>query len=166
VFPRATVESVWRGIESGAVIVLTGANGTGKTLLACAMIRRRIHTPTARFPVPSGRYVTAKDLFDAMRTEERYEPDRTREQTNQFRRCGLLVIDEIDAIRGTDFEDLVMRDLIDFRWREGTKEAPKATLLISNRDQASLETTLPNSVLDRARGGGIFEMTGESRRGA
>jgi DNA replication protein DnaC len=123
----------------GAIVVITGEHGTGKTHLACEAIRWACwHGWTAR-------YETWPDI--ARRWREAItgaEEGSERSIVADLDRAMLLVIDEIDIGKEGDFGDRSMRELLDRRYRN-----LRSTILLSNLDAKALTKKLDPSVLSR-----------------
>jgi DNA replication protein DnaC len=130
----------------GAIVVITGDHGTGKTHLACEAIRWACwHGWTAR-------YETWPDI--ARRWREAItgaEEGSERSIVADLDRAMLLVIDEIDIGKDGDFGDRSMRELLDRRYRN-----LRSTILLSNLDTAALSKKLDPSVLSRIQETGGF----------
>ena len=101
--------AAWDGQRS---LVLAGEAGTGKTHLACALLRRELERDRA------GRFVYFPDYLEEVRT--RYADD-AREQaqayTDRIASEPLLVLDDLGAERATDWTLEQVRSLIDRRYR-------------------------------------------------
>jgi DNA replication protein DnaC len=123
----------------GAIVVVTGEHGTGKTHLACEVIRWACwHDMTAR-------YETWPDI--ARRWREAITSDQgdsERSVVSDLDRAALLAIDEIDIGKDGDFGDRSMRELLDRRYRN-----LKSTILLSNLSAEALGKKLDPSVLSR-----------------
>jgi len=139
-------KSVCRLVETpGAIVVLTGSHGTGKTHMACEVIRQAVTRGTAL-------YATWADIGRRWReavTSNDGESERA--VIREFDTPALLVIDEIEVAKDGEFGDRNMRELLDRRYRN-----MRSTILLSNLSHEALVAKLDPSVLDRmAEAGGI-----------
>lgn len=98
------------------LLVLTGNKGTGKTTLACAILRATAGRHGVR-----GQFWPVIDLLDRYRRT--FDQDRATETVDevdqQMRRMPLLVLDDYGAHKGTEFAEERLFALIDYRYREG-----------------------------------------------
>ena len=105
-------------------LLLTGNKGTGKTTLACAVIRGANGKHHAR-----GQFWPVIDLLDRYRRT--FDTDRATETLDEvdqaMRRVPLLVLDDYGAHKGSEFAEERLFALIDYRYREH-----KPTVITSN----------------------------------
>jgi DNA replication protein DnaC len=98
------------------LLFLTGEKGTGKTHLACAVLRA-----VAQRHGVAGRFWPVIDLLDRYRRAS--DPERATETVDDvdaaMRRVPLLVLDDLGAHRSTEFAEERLFALIDWRYREG-----------------------------------------------
>lgn len=132
---------------AGRCLLLLGHVGNGKTHLAAAVAsvvvqqhrRNVMYTTVARVC----QQVKASYGKDAAQSE--------REALDLFRTPDLLILDEVGASYGTDFERMVMFEVVNARY-----EDVKPTIVISNLAAADLVGALGDRTADRLReGGGI-----------
>ena len=142
---------------NGTSVIMTGGVGTGKTHLAIATAYSVIydHKMTAKYTsidrvliaikssFNKGSGISQQGIYDALR-----KPD-------------LLILDEIGAQHASEFEKLVMFDLINSRY-----EDMKPTLLISNLGIKEVIECVGDRVIDRLRenGGKSFVFDWNSHR--
>lgn len=130
-------------LKRGACLLLIGKKGTGKTHLACSIVRQAIQQHDM-----SAKYIAAHRMF--RRIKETYGKN-TQEAESQviadYASTGLLVIDEIGMNRGTDTEMMALYDIINDRY-----EHRRPTVIVSNiADAAELEQWLGERTMDRLR---------------
>lgn len=131
-------------------LVLIGTAGTGKTHLACAIVRER-----------GGKYRTAPDIVEEIRRAKSFTADQTEKQIiDYYSHCGLLVVDEIG--RGIDAtnEKYMLYQIINARYN-----TRKPTVLISNFNKGDFLKYIGVAAVDRlVESGDIVEMNGTSYR--
>lgn len=132
---------------AGRCLLLLGHVGNGKTHLAAAIAaqvveqhrRNVLYTTVARVC----QQVKASYGKDAEQSE--------REALDIFRTPDLLILDEVGASYGTDFERMVIFEVVNARY-----EDVKPTIVISNLAAPALSGALGDRTVDRLReGGGI-----------
>ena len=131
-------------------LVMIGNAGTGKTHLACAIIRGA-----------GGKYRTAPDIVEEMRRAKSFTADDTEKKIiNYYGHVSLLVIDEIGrGIAATD-EKYMLYQIINARYN-----TRKPTVLISNYKKADFLQYIGVAAADRlVESAEVWEMTGESYR--
>ena len=131
-------------------LVLIGSAGTGKTHLACAIIREA-----------GGKYRTAPDIVEEMRRAKSFTAAETEaEIIDYYGRVKLLVIDEIGrGISATD-EKYMIYQLVNARYN-----TRKPTVLISNLGKSDFLQYIGVAAADRlVESAEILEMNGESYR--
>lgn len=95
-----------RHIDTGNGMLLTGPPGTGKT---CTLGLIALDAAEQRADVA---YVTCADLLDAMHSEA------GRERVDAWRRCGLLLVDDIGTGYGSPLGRAGFAALVDARYRD------------------------------------------------
>ena len=131
-------------------LVMIGNAGTGKTHLACAIIREA-----------GGKYRTAPDIVEEMRRAKSFTAAETEaEIIDYYGRLKLLVIDEIGrGISATD-EKYMIYQLVNARYN-----TRKPTVLISNLGKSDFLQYIGVAAADRlVESAEILEMNGESYR--
>lgn len=137
-------EKVIAQLPDGYVVGLFGTRGTGKTQFAVKVLRERCLQDR------SARYVTVPDLTALIKDTWDDGVKLTQEQAlAPYKRCSLLVLDEIGERKGGDWDSELITRLVDTRYREMLD-----TILIGNVEAAKLNETLP-SVMRR-----IYETSG------
>lgn len=142
-----------REIKCGAfrTLVLIGSAGTGKTHLACGVVREY-----------GGKYATAPDIVEVIRRAKSFSADQTEKKIiDSYSHKSLLVIDEIGrGIAATD-EKYMLYQVINARYN-----TRKPTVLISNFTKADFLKYIGVAATDRlVESGDIVEMNGKSYRG-
>ena len=147
-------------VDSGGIVVMYGAHGTGKTRMAWE-IARKCTPQDAHFAVGGigwnaarkdrpAIYTTAVGLFLEIRDTFRADSEFSEMQViKKYTDAGLLVIDEVQERGETDFENKKLTTIIDARY---AYERP--TILITNYSREKLAATLSPAVLDRIRENG------------
>jgi len=123
-------------------ILMLGSVGTGKTLLACAIIEELI-------PYHRCLIIKVMDIVRAIKDTWRRDSDKSETQLiERLINIDLLVIDEIGTQFGSDTEKLFIFDIIDGRYQE-----MKPTILISNLDVDGVKDAIGERCIDRLREG-------------
>ena len=131
-------------------LVLIGNAGTGKTHLACAIIRE-----------VGGKYRTAPDIVEEMRRTKSFSANETEgDIIDYYGRLKLLVIDEIGrGIAATD-EKYMLYQILNARYN-----TRKPTVLISNFTKADFLQYIGVAAADRlVESAEVWELNGESYR--
>ena len=131
-------------------LVMLGNAGTGKTHLACAIIREA-----------GGKYRTAPDIVEEMRRAKSFTANDTESDIIQYYgHVSLLVIDEIGrGIAATD-EKYMLYQILNARYN-----TRKPTVLISNHKKADFLQYIGVAAADRlVESAEIWELNGESYR--
>lgn len=129
---------------------LIGTAGTGKTHLACGVVREY-----------GGKYATAPDIVEEIRRAKSFSADQTEKQIiDYYSHVKFLVVDEIGrGIAATD-EKYMLYQLINARYN-----TRKPMVLISNFTKADFLKYIGVAAADRlVESGDIVEMNGESYR--
>lgn len=135
-------------VERGASFVFCGKPGSGKTHLACAIGNAVMRN--------HGAGVLFITVFDAIqRVKETYSDKSQSERTvmQSFTEPDLLILDEVGVQFGTDYEKVIITDLINRRYND-----MRPTIILSNLDEAELSDYLGARVMDRMfeGGGGVI----------
>ena len=131
-------------------LVMIGNAGTGKTHLACGIIREA-----------GGKYRTAPDIVEEMRRAKSFSANETEADIiKYYGHVPLLVIDEIGrGIASTD-EKYMLYQILNARYN-----TRKPTVLISNFTKADFLQYIGVAAADRlVESAEILEMNGESYR--
>lgn len=139
-------------VKAGAIAILLGKRGNGKTQAAVEAIKRTCGELRA------GRYIHARMLYNEI-LDKAGSGNRT-EAVNCCTKPHLLVIDELQDSYETISAAKDIALIIDIRYG-----MCKPTILIANLTVAGVEAALGPSVIDRAReNGGVIMFEGESFR--
>ena len=131
-------------------LVLIGSAGTGKTHVACAIIREA-----------GGKYRTAPDIVEEMRRAKSFTANDTEADIiKYYGHVPLLVIDEIGrGIASTD-EKYMLYQILNARYN-----TRKPTVLISNFTKADFLQYIGVAAADRlVESAEVWELNGESYR--
>lgn len=130
----------------GAILILIGDRGTGKTVMATYWAGMLGH----------GLYTKAFDLFAAVKnTYHDSSKVREHEVLERYRRTDLLVIDEAQERKESDWENTLLTHLIDKRY-----DALKPTVIIANLKPEALDACLGPSIIRRVKEtGALIECT-------
>ena len=150
----ASVEQFLHAIKRGEFksLVLIGNAGTGKTHLACAIIREY-----------GGKYRTAPDIVEELRRAKSFTAHETEEQiVNYYGGLPLLVIDEIGRGFSATDEKYTLYQILNARYN-----TRKPTVLISNFNKADFLQYVGVAAADRlVESADIVEIEGASYRRA
>lgn len=140
----------------GASLVFTGACGTGKTHLACAIanVVMAEHGGEVLFG-------TVTHLMRSVRATFNARSDQSERQAMEAMiGPDLLIVDEVGAQVGTAHELQTLFELVNERY-----QAMRPTILISNLDATRLEEYVGQRVMDRLRHhGAVFAFDWPSHR--
>lgn len=124
-------------------LLMLGSVGTGKTLLASAMIERLIDKNKCTM-------VKVIDIVRGFKNTWRKDSEHTEGDVAEYYiGLDLLIIDEVGTQFGSDMEKLFIFEIIDGRYQE-----MKPTILISNLDVEGVKEVIGERCLDRLRDGG------------
>lgn len=153
---RAYAESWQQSVAAGTSLIFSGNAGTGKTHLACAIANHLIAQGV------SAVFTTVSDAMRAIKRTYDADSQMTELQAIQaFVDPGLLILDEVGANRGTEYEVQLVFDIINKRY-----ENCRPTIILTNLDPQALRDCLGERVVDRLREGGgkLIAFTWESFR--
>jgi len=128
---------------SGFIALLTGSRGSGKTQMVVDLIVESCKSQK------SAVYIKAMGFFLEVRETYGSKNKSERQVIEQFKRPGLLVIDEVHTRGESKWEDNLLTHLIDLRYDDGSD-----TILISNLSKDSFVKSVGSSIADRARESG------------
>lgn len=148
-----------RTVENG--LLMLGNVGTGKTLLACAILTDETHTTDGDY-LQDGLYLTAMQLLRMIKaTWAKESKDTEQSVLKKLSTVDLLVIDEIGIQFNSDTERLILTEVINDRYN-----ACVPTILVSNLTLAEFQQVMGERVVDRFRDGGkVLVFDWPSQRG-
>ena len=132
----------------GRSLILCGKTGTGKTHLACAVLRY-----LAEQHGVCGKYATAYRAVQEIRASYKSHDLTELQAMDAFIAPDMLVLDEIGVQYGTDSEQLLLFTILNGRY-----EALRPSIIVSNLTAAEVAKVLGDRVYDRLRenGGGVL----------
>jgi DNA replication protein DnaC len=125
-------------LGKGAIIVLTGKRGTGKTQLGVEAIRHTCYLSKAAL------YCQAMDVFLSLREAMGLKDKSERNAIEPYLKPSMLVIDALEERGESQWEDRMLNHLIDKRYG-----ALKDTILITNQSKAALAESIGPSIVSR-----------------
>lgn len=139
----------------GTSLVLCGNIGTGKTHLACGVANHALSLGL------SVRYTTAYSAVSEVKETYRGNGKTERQVLNEFKKCDLLVLDEVGVQFGSDAEHLILYQIINGRY-----EDMRPMILVSNLNEKGLADYIGDRCVDRLRegGGAVLPFTWTSYR--
>ena len=142
-------------------LLLLGNVGTGKTLLACAILTDWMHDTDGTF-LDSGKYCTASQLLRRIKMSWRKDAQETEQEVfTKLTKPSLLVIDEIGVQFNSDTERVLLTELINDRYN-----ARLRTILVSNLTLPEFTAVVGERIVDRFRDGGkVLVFDWKSQRG-
>ncbi|TRZ62997.1 ATP-binding protein [Pseudomonas alloputida] len=155
---RAYAEQFPVNYRAGRSLLLTGNVGCGKTHLASAIVRTVVADRCRALIIPAG------DIFSIARASMVPGSGYTdRDVAVHLGGLDLLVIDEVGAQKGSEYELGLLHSIIDRRY-----QAVLPTVVISNLSADGLKSYIGDRALDRLRqnGGQQVGFTWESKRAA
>jgi DNA replication protein DnaC len=130
---RRTVPTVL----TGPSLMLIGSTGSGKTYQAYAAMRAlSVCGASVGWTV-----TTAADMYGALRPRPRVDSE---EEFERFARTGVLVLDDLGAAKGTEWNEEINYRLVNYRYEHG-----KPTLITSNVPPKNLGAVLGERVASR-----------------
>lgn len=124
-------------------MIMVGGVGTGKTLLASAMLDSLVDNNHCKI-------IKVIDLIRHLKTTWSKDSEYTEEDIiKHFVKLDLLILDEVGSQFGSDTEKLFIFDIIDGRYQD-----MKQTVLISNLDINGIKDVIGERCVDRLREGG------------
>ena len=140
----------------GLSLILCGKTGTGKTHLACSVLRY-----LAEHHGICGKYATAYRAVQEIRASYKSHDLTELQAMDAFISPDMLVLDEIGVQYGTESEQLLLFTLLNGRY-----EAMRPSIVISNLTVSEVSKYLGDRVYDRLRenGGGVLAFDWQSFR--
>ena len=124
-------------------MIMVGGVGTGKTLLASAMLESFVDKHRCEI-------IKTIDVVRELKATWSRDNNQTEEGLiKYYSKLDLLVLDEIGSQFGSDTEKLFIFDIIDGRYQN-----MKPTIIISNLDIKGIEDCIGERCVDRLREGG------------
>lgn len=136
-----------------AIVALVGGRGTGKTQMSHFAIKEAAKADRTCL------YVKAMDMF--MHVKDGWDSGRSdKDSMRRFLAPALLVIDELQVRKGSEWENNILSYIIDRRY-----DALKATVMIANLMPKEFLESVGASIADRLHEtGGIIECKWKSFR--
>ena len=152
-----TFQRLKNRLLTGFMIALAGGRGNGKTQMAVELVRVLAFAEKPR----RSRYCTATEFFMEIKATYRADDGKTEGSVvREFAKPALLVIDEISKRRESEWENLLLHELLNRRYGMMLD-----TLLISNQEPKQLEESLGSALVSRmVETGGIVECNWPSFR--
>lgn len=146
---REFVKSVIAGNDNS--LILSGAVGTGKTHLGCAIANAVIGRIIERqcFDVGDVHYLTVPDLISEVRATWGKHGASEDAIFDRYGYCCLLILDEAGVQRGSEDEQRILFGVINRRY-----ENLLPTVVITNLAVSNLEHAMGERVIDRLRQNG------------
>ncbi|QDP67516.1 MAG: hypothetical protein Unbinned5350contig1004_23 [Prokaryotic dsDNA virus sp.] len=124
-------------------MIMVGGVGTGKTLLASAMLDSLVDNNRCEI-------IKVIDLIRHLKSTWSKDNENTEEDLIKYYcKLDLLILDEVGSQFGSDTEKLFIFDIIDGRYQN-----MKQTVLISNLDIDGIKDVIGERCVDRLREGG------------
>ena len=134
------LNSLSNRLDEGIMAVLHGPRGTGKTQLACCIIRNACLAEVPAY------YTTAIGFFLHVRASYGGGPDTERAVVQAYLSPGVLVIDEVHERGNTPWEDRLLGHVIDQRYAN-----LRTTILVTNETAEAAAKNLGSSITDRVK---------------
>ncbi|WP_145012371.1 ATP-binding protein [Pseudomonas oryzihabitans] len=131
--------------QAGQCLLMLGNVGTGKTHLASAVVQQVIRRHRAQAVI-----VSASSIFRAAKAAMSRTATFTEENVlAELAGFDLLVVDEVGASKGSDWEVALLHEVIDRRY-----QGVRPTIVISNLDRQGMQDYIGARAMDRLRQGG------------
>lgn len=158
---HAAFESAKAVVAAGGFVAMVGIRGPGKTQMAAEIARAGEWPSDAGGQVYSGGimvkdrtktalYRRAMDIFlDLRHAAKNHSGTSEKEVLADLSDVGLLVIDEFQERGESEWENRIIKNLIDKRYASG-----RPTIVIANMSRKDLFAALGESIVDRAKENG------------
>lgn len=153
---KAFAEKFPVAMELGASFVFCGKPGTGKTHLACAIGNHVMNAFGS-----SVSFVTVFEVIQRVKSTYSGGDKSESDVMKAFAEVDLLILDEVGVQFGTDFEKVIITDIINRRYAD-----MRPTIIMSNLTSDELSEYLGARVVDRMYegGGGVLAFDWDSYR--
>ena len=149
------LERIKARVSDGIMCALVGGRGPGKTQMAVSI------SIECAWQDISSLYCTATEMLMAFKSAYKSESKETEESVMlRFKRPTLLIVDEMDKRASTDWEQRLIFELLDRRYRD-----MRSTIIISNQTAKEFADSIGPSLASRmTEAGGIIECNWQSFR--
>lgn len=149
------LERIKTRVQCGIMCALVGGRGPGKTQMAATLAIECAGQGITSL------YCTATEMLMAFKSAYKSESKETEESVMlRFKRPTLLIVDEMDKRAATDWEQRLIFELLDRRYRD-----MRSTIIISNQTAREFADSIGPSLASRmTEAGGIIECTWQSFR--
>lgn len=135
-------------------LLFIGPCGSGKTHLACAIGNSLLHNGVRV------KFTTATELFEKIRNTYNVSEKSESEVIDNYRKCKLLIIDDIGVDAPTEWSKSVLHSIIDYRMNYFLP-----TILTTNLNEHEMNEKLDSRTVDRiSEGFYAFSLSARSFR--
>jgi DNA replication protein DnaC len=157
----AALETVRPIIATGGVVAMVGGRGPGKTQMAAELARggdwpndkteySRAENVLSTHIRKTALYMRAMDIFLELRhAQKNHVKSSEKEVLEKLANVGLLVIDEFQERGESDWENRILKNMVDKRYSNN-----RPTIIIANLTRKDLFAALGESITNRARENG------------